>query len=110
VQRFTLELHGQRREYAHGPLAPWPVSWPADSVQQVAASFDTGTGPPANLVFDGPWAFFRFLDAAQPAAVTETRYRLSIATGGHTARLDLDASSIRNPFGAATLRRFRCGT
>ena len=110
VQRFTLEVHGQRYEYAHGPLAPWPVSWPTDGLQQVAASFESGGGPPANLVFEGPWALFRFLDAAATTPLNETRYRLTVTAGGRTARLDLDASSIRNPFGDPTLGRFRCGT
>ncbi|HSN71740.1 MAG TPA: type VI secretion system membrane subunit TssM, partial [Steroidobacteraceae bacterium] len=110
VQRFTLELGGQRYEYAHGPLAPWSVTWPAEGMQQVAASFEAGGGPPANLVFEGPWALFRFIDAARATPVSETRFRLTVTAGGHTARLDLDANSIRNPFGDPTLSRFRCGT
>jgi hypothetical protein len=34
---------------------------------------------------------------------------VGIQAGGSTARLRLDAASIRNPFGSPTLSRFRCG-
>jgi type VI secretion system protein ImpL len=60
-------------------------------------------------VFEGPWAFFRLVDAAAIAPQSEVRFLLNIRAGGRNARLQIDASSIRNPFGGSALSRFRCG-
>jgi type VI secretion system protein ImpL len=109
VRRFVLEAGGQSFEYAHGPQARWPLKWPSDAAQQVVATFDTGAGPGASLVFDGPWAIFRMLDAAGLTSATEVRHRVSLGAGGHSAQLMLEATSIRNPFSNSGIARFRCG-
>jgi type VI secretion system protein ImpL len=109
VGRFVLEIDGQRFEYAHGPQTRWPVRWPGETSEQVVAAFDTGGGPGASAVYDGPWAVFRLLDDAGLTPLSETRFGLSVTADVHTARLVLEASSIRNPFGSSALSRFRCG-
>ena len=109
VNRFVFEIGGQRYEYAHGPQTRWPVQWPSEAGEQVVATFDTGAGPGASAVYDGPWAIFRLLDASGLTAQSETRFSVAISAGGNDARLLLDASSIRNPFVAPSLARFRCG-
>ena len=59
----------------------------------------------------GPWALLRLFDAPahlDPTAQPEKfRFTLTDRAGG-TARLDLNASSIRNPFSRDLLRGFRC--
>jgi type VI secretion system protein ImpL len=85
------------------------LKWPSDAAQQVVATFDTGAGPGASLVFDGPWAIFRMLDAAGLTSATEVRHRVSLGAGGHSAQLMLEATSIRNPFRNSGIARFRCG-
>jgi type VI secretion system protein ImpL len=109
VQRFVLEADGQRLEYAHGPQTRWALKWPSEAAEQVVATFETGDGPGASVVFEGPWAIFRLIDASNLQSQTETRFVLGIQAGGATARLRLDAASIRNPFGNPALSRFRCG-
>jgi type VI secretion system protein ImpL len=109
VLRFVFEVGGQRFEYAHGPQTRWAMKWPSEAVEQVVATFETGDGPGASVVFDGPWAMFRLLDASALQPQSETRFALGIEAGGHAARLRLDAASIRNPFGGSTMPRFRCG-
>jgi len=109
VRRFVLEAGGQRYEYSHGPQARWAIAWPSEAAEQVVASFDTGAGPAASVVFDGPWAIFRLLDAATVTAQNDVRFRVALGAGNHTARLALDATSIRNPFGNPAVARFRCG-
>ncbi len=108
VNRFVLEVGGQRYEYAHGPQVRWTVRWPSEA-EQVVATFDTGAGPGASVVHDGPWAVFRFLEASGITPQTETRFVVTVSADGNTARLLLDAASIRNPFAGAPLSRFRCG-
>jgi type VI secretion system protein ImpL len=109
VQRFVLELNGERLEYAHGPLPRWPVKWPAQASEQVVVTFDTGAGPGASTVYEGPWALFRFLDASSLAPQNDVRFRLDVNAGGAGARLLLDAGSVRNPFAKPLLSRFKCG-
>jgi type VI secretion system protein ImpL len=109
VSRFVLEVDGQRYEYAHGPQTRWPVRWPSEAGDQVAVTFDTGAGAGASAVYDGPWAIFRLLDASSLTAQSETRFGIAISAGGNSARLLLDATSIRNPFVDPSLARFRCG-
>lgn len=109
TQSFALEINGQRLEYSHGPQQRWSVKWPSEVNEQVIVTFDTGAGPGPSTVYDGPWALFRFIDASALAPQTDTRFGLTVAAGGQSARLLLDASSIRNPFANSLLARFRCG-
>ena len=85
------------------------MQWPSEAGEQVAATFDTGAGPGASAVHDGPWAIFRLLDASEVTAQSETRFVVGISAGGNNARLLLDATSIRNPFVKPALASFRCG-
>ena len=109
VERLVLEINGQRYEYSHGPQTRWSIKWPGDAAEQVVATFYSGPGPGAAAVFEGPWAFFRLVDASAITPQSDVRFLLNVQAGGHSARLQLDASSIRNPFGGSTLSRFRCG-
>jgi type VI secretion system protein ImpL len=109
VQRLVLEMNGERLEYAHGPLPRWSLKWPMPAADQVIVTFDFGTGPGSNQVYDGPWALFRFIDAAAMAPLTDVRFQLNLTGGGANARLLLDAGSVRNPFAKPLLSRFRCG-
>ena len=109
VRKLTLEINGQRLEYAHGPPPRWAVKWPTEASDQVAVTFDTGTGTSPNRVYDGPWALFRFVDASSPSRQTDVRFRLNVTADGAAARLLLDAGSVRNPFASPVLQRFRCG-
>jgi type VI secretion system protein ImpL len=108
VQRFVLEANGERLEYAHGPQPRWSVKWPAQAAEQVVVTFDTGAGPGASETYEGPWALFRFIDATNPTPQTDVRFQLNVNGGGSAARLLLDAGSVRNPFAAPLLARFRC--
>jgi type VI secretion system protein ImpL len=108
VQRFVLEANGERLEYAHGPQPRWSVKWPAQAAEQVVVTFDSGSGPGASETYEGPWALFRFIDATNPTPQTDVRFQLNVNGGGSAARLLLDAGSVRNPFAAPLLARFRC--
>ena len=109
VQKLVLEINGERLEYAHGPQPRWAVKWPAPAADQVVVTFDTGAGPGASRVYEGPWALFRFFDASAPVPRTDVRFQLDVSGGGANAKLLLDAGSVRNPFAKPLLTRFRCG-
>jgi type VI secretion system protein ImpL len=79
---------------------------PSEAAQQIVATRHRA-GPGAWC--DGPWAIFRMLDAASVTAASDVRHNVNLATGGHSAQLVLEASSIRNPFSNPGVARFRCG-
>jgi type VI secretion system protein ImpL len=107
--RVLLEVDGQNIEYRHGPERSWPVTWPGSDRNQSALTFDDRAGSHPVVVFDGAWAWFRVIDAAQMQRETDVRHVLTFVKDGHQARLRLDAASVRNPYGKQELQQFRCG-
>jgi type VI secretion system protein ImpL len=107
--RFTLEIDGQMFEYRHGPERNWPAVWPGPNPGTAAATFEVRAGGRPNLAFDGPWAFFRMVDAGQLRRDSELRYTLTLQAGGQQARLRIEATSVLNPFARSEWRQFRCG-
>jgi type VI secretion system protein ImpL len=87
--------------------------WPGPNPGMAAATFEDRSGPRPNLVFQGPWAWFRLIDASQIQPETEstrTRYVLAIAIekGGHQSKVTLEAQSILNPYARRDLQQFSC--
>jgi type VI secretion system protein ImpL len=107
--RFTLEIDGQPADYRHGAPRPTPMTWPGPKPGLVVAAFEERGGGRPNLVFQGPWAWFRFIDGVRVERETEVRYALIISAGGHQARVTIEAPTIRNPYGRRELQQFRCG-
>jgi type VI secretion system protein ImpL len=109
VSRFSLEVDGQTLEYRHGPLQSRSFTWPGAAAGHAAVEFDVGNLP--NVVsFQGPWAWFRALDQAKIQPQSETRFPATFSQAGHTARVLIEATSVRNPFSQNELQSFRCGT
>jgi type VI secretion system protein ImpL len=106
--RFLLELDGQSIEYRHGPERSTPAVWPGPAPGISAYSFEGRSGDRPNQAFQGPWAWFRLLDAGQLQPATDVRYTLSLQAGTHQSRVTVEATSIRNPFLKSDLRQFRC--
>ena len=108
--RFTLNLDGQAFEYRHGPQQSVSMVWPgAGGVGQAAVVFEEKSGSGPSAVKQGPWAWFRALDAAQIKRDSETRLEITFSAGAHSMRTILDAASIRNPFVRDELAGFHCG-
>ena len=107
--RFVLELDGQSFEYRHGPERPARATWPGPTPGIAAATFEARSGAPANIVSDGPWAWFKLVDAGHVQSETELRHVVSFARGGHQARVRIEASSVWNPWTTREWQQFRCG-
>jgi len=108
--RFALELDGQPFEYRHGPQQSKAMVWPGSAgVGQTTVLFEERSGSGPNFSKQGPWAWFRALDAAQVARDSDTRMGVTFAAGPHAMRVVLDAASSRNPFVRDELAGFRCG-
>ena len=108
--RFTLEMDGQTLDYRHGPVRSMPAKWPGPSPGAAAATFEDSTGARPNLAFQGPWAWFRLLDAATLRAETDVRFDAAFQNGGHQATVIIEASSIRNPYQKSPVHQFRCAS
>ncbi len=108
--RFTLEMDGQTLDYRHGPVRSMLVKWPGPSPGAAAATFEDRSGAHPNLNFQGPWAWFRLLDAATIRAESDVRFDAAFQNSGHQATVIIEATSIRNPYQKSPVHQFRCGT
>jgi type VI secretion system protein ImpL len=108
--RFTLEVDGQSLDYRHGPIRSVPAKWPGPSPGSASVAFEDATGARPNLTFQGPWAWFRLLDAGSVRAESDVRFTASFQVAGHRAAVIVEPTSIRNPYQTPLVRQFRCGT
>ncbi len=111
AQAVMLEIDGTISAFSHRDGRPLPVAvtWPG-SVGEARVQFD----PPADgvqnaLSRDGPWAWFRLLDAAEIRRTNVAdRNRVIFNVGGRLAIYELQAGSVLNPFNLPALRNFSC--
>ncbi|MEQ1759516.1 MAG: type VI secretion system membrane subunit TssM [Vicinamibacterales bacterium] len=106
--RFTLDVDGQSMDYRHAAPRPMAMTWPGPNPGQVVVTFEERGGARPNLVFSGPWAWLKFLEASRIERLNDARFAVTTSAGGHQAQLILDAPSIRNPYGSRDLQDFRC--
>ncbi|SFH79985.1 type VI secretion system membrane subunit TssM [Albimonas pacifica] len=110
VQQVVVEIEGQEVSYAHGPPEVTPLKWPgaAGGRTRVAMS-PAQAGIENTLSREGPWAWFRLLDAAELRRTNVTdRNRVIFNIGGRIAIFQLRAGSALNPFSGSAVRGFRC--
>ena len=116
VSKFTLDVGAQQISYAHGPKLWNTMKWPGeDGASHVRLVFEDLEYRSSSDGYEGPWAWFRALDAASLKSGGATNvYRVTFAVSpgpgaeSYTAQFDIRAKSVRNPFGADLLGRFRC--
>jgi len=107
--RVKLDFDGQAVEYRHEQIRATPVKWPGPANGSAAIAFEDRGGGHPNLVYQGPWAWFRLLDAGEPQAQQGAQYRLSYSVGGRSASFTLAADRLANPVEKHDLRNFACG-
>ncbi|MFC0396979.1 type VI secretion system membrane subunit TssM [Paraburkholderia rhizosphaerae] len=110
IAKLTVEIDGQKYEYAAGGPPSAAMTWPGPQPGRVTVSaFDTAGQPVgAPLQYQGDWAFFHALDAAHLQKQGDLRYLASFDFAGHVAQLPIQPASLKNPFLNAEVRRFRC--
>jgi type VI secretion system protein ImpL len=112
AQEVFLEIDGQTVEFRHS-AAPRPsaITWPG-SVGAARVTFQPilqGAGN--SLGRDGPWAWFRLLNAAEIRRTNVSdRTRLIFNVGGRIAIFQLQSGSVLNPFNLGALAEFACPT
>lgn len=109
--RFTLEVDGQALDYRHGPVRSMPAKWPGPAPGTASVIFEDSSAARPNLSFQGPWAWFRLLDAASLHADSDVRFTASFQAGGHQGAVIIEPTSVRNPYQQAGLvHQFKCGS
>ncbi|BFG73747.1 type VI secretion system membrane subunit TssM [Paraburkholderia terrae] len=112
VTTLAIDIDGQSSQYQHGPVVPFPVSWPgprggvhAEVTANPRIHADTST-----IAADGPWALMRLLRKGQIIqTATPGRTRVAFDFDGRKAILDLaSAGSVANPLTSDVLTTFRC--
>ena len=110
VGTFRLVIEGQEAVYRHGPEQVVSLKWPGPNPSQgVRMVFETLDGRQFSRSKEGTWALFRLLDEAtiQPTGAPE-RFNLTFQLEGMSARYELRAASVNNPFNLQELQSFRC--
>jgi type VI secretion system protein ImpL len=71
--------------------------------------FESLDGRQVSRSKEGTWAFFRLLDEAtiEPTSAPE-KFNLTFQLEGMSARYELRAASVMNPFNLRELQGFRC--
>jgi len=111
VEKFLLDLDGKQLTYSYGPTRETEMQWPGpQGANGARVEFSPQLADSrSSLTRDGPWDWFRLLDAAELKPTADpTRFTLIFQLEGRTASLELRASSTTNPFNLKALEQFRC--
>ncbi|MEM5342182.1 type VI secretion system membrane subunit TssM [Paraburkholderia azotifigens] len=106
IDHATIDIDGQQFVAAHADQS-MVFQWPSGKgTGQARVDFDP-SGDSARA--DGPWALLHLMDNArlQPTAQAD-RFKATFDSDGHTLALQLDASSVTNPFRRGAFEQFRC--
>lgn len=101
-RRSVLDLDGQLVDYSHGRRQKTPLIWPniirAGSQSRLTLVPDNRERSPRSLIFTGPWAMFRLIDAGELMRVSAGSFdvRFAVDKGSMSYRIYTDES--RNPF------------
>ena len=110
VTEVQLSIDGQVTAMKPGSNAGARLSWPSLSPNsQIKLTLVIGGKPSTTpLIFDGPWALFRFVDAGHVEGGTPERQGVSYEEGGKRVYFELRSASVRNPMRLPELAQFRC--
>lgn len=111
AKSVTLDIDGQQVAFQHrsGQPNPVAVTWPG-SVGLARVTFQPDKKNIENtLSRDGPWGWFRLLDAAEVRRTNVSdRKRVIFNVGGRIAIFQLQSGSVLNPFALPALTKFSC--
>jgi type VI secretion system protein ImpL len=110
VTEVQLSVDGQVTAMKPGSNAAARLNWPSLSpASQIRLTLVIAGKPSATpLIFDGPWALFRFVDAGKIEGGTPERQSVSYEEGGKRVVFELRSGSVRNPMRLPELAQFRC--
>lgn len=105
--KFTLVVDGQRLESPGEDTVA--MKWPGPKPGQVTLSAQDASGNPLpDVDYQGDWAWFHALDAANLQAQGDLRIVARFRVGGHVVPVTIQPANLRHPFADTRVRRFRC--
>ncbi|CAL1239739.1 type VI secretion system membrane subunit TssM [Candidatus Methylocalor cossyra] len=109
VATFRLTVDGQEVLYRHGPEQVTHLQWPGPNAGSGARLvFETVDGRQVSRAQEGAWALFRLLDEAVVERMAPEQFRVTFQAEAYSARYELRAASVYNPFGLPELKEFHC--
>ncbi|MGN2253704.1 type VI secretion system membrane subunit TssM [Frateuria sp. GZRe12] len=110
IGHFAIAIDGQTFDYKPGGTTSMAMKWPGPTPGQVKVSaWDTAGNLLSSYDYQGDWAFFHALQAAQLSRQSDLRYQAHFDFGGQAVQLVVQASNLKNPFLNTQVQRFRCG-
>ena len=108
--RVTLNLDGQQLVYFNSATRPEPMTWPGkDGTNLISLSFSPVDGAGEVLVSEtGAWAWLRMISGRLKRTELPELFNLSLSSGGFSARFELRAASVENPFDLSMFGNFKC--
>ncbi|WP_322867350.1 type VI secretion system membrane subunit TssM [Aquicoccus sp. G2-2] len=111
ASRVTLNVDGQTLSYFNSVTRPMPMTWPGpDGTGVITLSFAPVDGTAERFSREtGSWAFLRLIRKGNLArtALPEV-FNLRLGVGGFSARFELRANSVENPFDLKMFSGFTC--
>ncbi|WP_428925588.1 type VI secretion system membrane subunit TssM [Marinibacterium sp. SX1] len=111
ARSVVLSIDGQNVEFDQrsGQPPPTAVTWPG-AVGSARVTFEPSRNTTESVLDrNGPWAWFRLLDAAEVRRTNVSdRKRVIFNVGGRIAIFQLQSGSVLNPFALPALAKFSC--
>jgi len=110
ARRIQLAIDGQILDYRQNAAQQdTPMQWPGGGGATQVVFEPKRRNAENSRAFEGPWALFRMLDAAEVRRTNVAdRARVVFNIGGRIAVFQLRAGSAFNPFQLSALTNFRC--
>ncbi|MCV2869187.1 type VI secretion system membrane subunit TssM [Defluviimonas sp. WL0002] len=109
AKKVTLNIDGTEITFNHREPSPTAVAWPGGVGVAKLELEPSAKNAESSFMKDGPWAWFRMLDAADVRATNVAdRNRVIFNVGGRIAIFQLQAGSVFNPFALPALSKFAC--
>lgn len=108
--RVTLNLDGQQLVYFNSATRPQAMTWPGkDGTNLISLSFSPVDGAGEILTSEtGSWAWLRMISGKLKKTELPELFSLTLSSGGFSARFELRAASVENPFDLTMFGNFKC--
>jgi type VI secretion system protein ImpL len=109
--RVTLNLDGQTLTYFNSATRPQAMTWPGkDGTNLISLAFTPVDGAGEVMVSEtGAWAWLRLIRKGNLGKTNLPElFNLTLAAGGFSARFELRAASVENPFDLSMFGSFKC--
>ena len=111
ASRVTMNVDGQTLSYFNAATRPQPMTWPGpDKTNVITVSFAPVDGTAEHFAREtGSWAFLRLIRKSQLSKTSLPEvFNTRIANGPFSARFELRANSVVNPFDLTMFSGFAC--